>query len=319
MDDKLNLYLQTGLSKKNTIIYTGFLAIILILAMFTYSFHVFLIGVTAYIVSILVEYLFAKIRKKELGHSYILTPIVFTLLLPPTLPLWIVGVGAFFGTFFAKGLFGGGNKYIFPPSVAGVLFITISFPAFLNSTWLDPGTLDIVTKTPINYLGDFASSGFTFIDLLLGQTPGPLGVTFRLPIILIGLILFILKVIDYKVTLSFIASFLIFTLVVNGLAPETFKEPLYSLFTGSILFVAFFIASDSNIAPLSILGKISFGIGLGFFTVIIRHFSAYPEGVIFAIIIMSAVSPLLDDIFKPKSKEVIWWESILKQLDLLLF
>ncbi|PAT01475.1 hypothetical protein CI105_06195 [Candidatus Izimaplasma bacterium ZiA1] len=305
MEANSNLYLQTGLSKKNTIIYSALLAIILVLAMFTYSFHVFFIGVTAYIVSILVEYLFAKIRKTELGHSYLLTPIVFTLLLPPTLPLWIVGVGAFFGTFFAKGLFGGGDKYIFPPSVAGVLFITISFPAFLNTMWLDPGTLETVTRTPINYLGDFANSGYTFMDLLFGQTPGPLGVTFRLPIILIGLILLILRIIDYKVTLSFIASFLLFTFVVNMVAPDTFREPIYSLFTGSVLFVAFFIASDNNVAPLSVLGKISFGVGLGFFTVILRHFSAYPEGVIFAIIIMSAVSPLLDDIFKPKTKEVI--------------
>ncbi|MCF7925626.1 MAG: RnfABCDGE type electron transport complex subunit D [Candidatus Izimaplasma sp.] len=259
--------------------------------------YVYYMALVAIIVSGIVDLIFAKIRGYQVTLTILITPLILTLLLPPTLPLYMVGVGAFFAAFFAKGVFGGADKYIFHPAAAGVLFLMITFPAFLNTTWLDPITDTVSPATP---LGALARGNLTdsLSQLLIGTVPGTVGSTFRIGILLIGVIFSVLKDIDYRIPIYYLGSFIIFTLLFNVIVPDASRDLLMSLFTGSILFAAVFLATDPSTTPNNPKSLIYYGLGLGLITVIIRHFAAFPEGIIFAIIIMNSVAPLIDSFFE---------------------
>lgn len=282
-------------SQKNLLIFTSFLGILLIAAAFIFGIYVFAIAAMSYAVSICFEFLFSKIRKKKMDRSWMVTPLVFALLMPPTAPLWLVAVGSGFGIFFGKLIFGGFGKTVFNPAIVGVLFVQISFPAFMATMWLDPVTDLVASVTPLITLGKGLPFNYAINDLLLGMVPGTLGETFRLGIIFLGLLLIVLKIADWRIPLFFIGSVFLITWVGHLINPTTFKDPILSILTGGLMFGAFFVATDPVTAPMKPIGKIIYGFGLGFITILIRNFAAFPEGVTFAIIIMNAISPLIDN------------------------
>lgn len=289
-------FITYSLSKKEDVktLWLGIsILLVLIYAFFIFGINVLYLSVLSLTISFIIEYTFYKVRKIELSNKFFITPLLFVLLLPPTLPLWMAGVGIFFGTFFGKSLFGGDNKYIFHPSVIGVLFITISFPAFLNTAWLDPVTGVIVTSTPLQAL---ASNTLTLsaMDLLLGNSVGTIGETMRLALIILGGLLISLKVIDWKLSLSFLGGFAAFTLILNFLVKDTARDPFSSLIVGGVILFSVFFVTDETTAPKKVSSRVIYGLGIAFITVIIRHLSAFPEGLIFAIVIMNGVSAYLD-------------------------
>lgn len=283
------------LTQKNLLIFTGFLGILLIAATVIFGWYVLAIAAVSYAVSITIELIFAKIRKKKLDMSWMVTPLVFALLMPPTAPLWMVAIGSGFGIFFGKSIFGGLGKTVFNPALVGVLFVQISFPAFMATMWLDPVTDIVSAVTPLISLGRGLPFDYSFTDLLFGMIPGTLGETFRLGIIVLGLGLIALKIADWRIPLFFIGSVFLLTWIGHLFDPTTFKDPLLSIFTGGIMFGAFFVATDPVTAPSKSIGKMIYGFGLGFLTVLIRNFAAFPEGVTFSVIIMNAISPLIDN------------------------
>lgn len=276
---------------------------LLAMGIYRYGIHVLWMYLVATGVSGLIEVIFAKVRKKRFDVSILVTPTIFTLLLPPTLPLWIVGVGAGFGTFFAKSIFGGFGKNIFNAAIAGRLFITISFPAYMATMWLDPRADVVTTATPLGTLNAGNPFDYKTMDLLLANVPGTVGETFRLGILIIGVILIILKIVNWRIPLAFISSVFIITLIGNVIAPQTFEDPVKSLLVGGLLFAAFFVATDPITSPYTQKGRILFGIGLGIITVVIRNFAAFPEGIMFAIIIMNALAPQLDQVGSQKLRK----------------
>ncbi|MBN2300573.1 MAG: RnfABCDGE type electron transport complex subunit D [Acholeplasmataceae bacterium] len=284
-----------ALTQKNLLIFTGFLGILLIAATVIFGWYVLAIAAVSYAVSITIELIFAKIRKKKLDMSWMVTPLVFALLMPPTAPLWMVAIGSGFGIFFGKSIFGGLGKTVFNPALVGVLFVQISFPAFMATMWLDPVTDIVSAVTPLISLGRGLPFDYSFTDLLFGMIPGTLGETFRLGIIVLGLGLIALKIADWRIPLFFIGSVFLLTWIGHLFDPTTFKDPLLSIFTGGIMFGAFFVATDPVTAPSKSIGKMIYGFGLGFLTVLIRNFAAFPEGVTFSVIIMNAISPLIDN------------------------
>lgn len=290
--------LKTDTSIRNQVLFTSALLAILVYSSTIFGERVYLVALVAIALSVGVEYLFHRIRKSPFGYSVLITPLLLTLLLPPTIPLWMAGVGSFFGTFFAKSIFGGEGRYIFNPAVAGILFLIISFPVQMNTMWLNPTTDLIQTYTPVNSL-PFNPIPLEFSDMLFGMTAGAIGETVRLGILVIGVLLMIAKVIDYTLTLGFLASFFVLQVVFNLFAGPF--DPVFSVFTGTVVFAAVFLVPDPVIAPKHWAGRLLYGAGIALITIVIRMFAAFPEGIIFALIIMSAVSPLIDDIF---TKEV---------------
>lgn len=290
---------------KKLLIFTGFLLILLISSAFLYGIYVFAIAAVAIIGAVAVEFLFAKVRKLEFDKSWMVSPLVLALMMPPRVELWVVAIGSVFGVFFGKAIFGGLGKNVFNPAVVGVLFVTISFPSLITTAeWIHPTIDGFAGATPLAALnaGDFT---YQFKDLLFGNVPGSIGETFRIGILISGALLIALKIIDWRIPASYLGSMFILLGIGFLISPESFPNPLLSLFVGGVMFAAFFVATDPVTAPLTPYGKVLFGVGLAFFTILIRNFATFPEGIVFAIIIMNAIAPLLDDVFiKSDSAEI---------------
>lgn len=305
MNQKVQLKLETTPSKKNLIIFTGSLLILLIASAFLFGAYVLAIAAVALLSGGLVEFIFAKLRKLEFDISWIVSPLVLTLMLPPTIKLWVAAVASVFGIFFGKAIFGGLGKNIFNPAVVGVLFVTISFPSLITAAeWIHPTIDGFAGPTPLAMLNSGGAFTYSFMDLLLGNVPGSIGETFRIGIIVLGIALIVLKVADWRIPLAFLGSFLVLSALGYWLAPSEFSDPILSLFVGGIMFGAFFVATDPVTAPIKPWGKIFYGFGLAFFTILIRNFATFQEGVIFAIILMNAIAPLIDGLFE-KEQETI--------------
>ncbi|HSL94164.1 MAG TPA: RnfABCDGE type electron transport complex subunit D, partial [Bacillota bacterium] len=194
-----------------------------------------------------------------------------------------------------KAVFGGQGKNIFNPAVVGRLFLTFSFPQYMITRWLNPVTGIIVSgATPLNSLNRGLEDPFTRMELLMGRVPGTLGETFRLGILVLGLVLVIFKVMDWRIPVSFVGTVFLMNLLGGLVAPDRFRDPVTSLLVGGLLFGAFFVATDPVTSPYGSWSKYIFGLGLGIITVLIRNFGGHNEGIMFAIIIMNAVAPQLD-------------------------
>ncbi len=258
-----------------------------------YGAYVIAILLVSYVVGGIIEVLFAVLRKKEIEEGFLVTGLIFPLVLPPTVPLWVVAVGVAFGVFFGKEVFGGTGRNIFNPALVGRLFITIAFPSIMSSTWQAPFTDTITSATPLSI---FKTAGelTPYSDLLLGLTPGSMGELFRIGIIAGGIFLMFSKVSNWRIPLSYIASVFVFALLGNFAFPGKIAPPVFQLLTGGLLFGAMFMATDPVTSPFTRAGKYIFGIMCGLLTVIIRAFSGYTEGVMFSIILMNALTPLID-------------------------
>ena len=305
MNQKVQLKLETTPSKKNLIIFTGSLLILLIASAFLFGAYVLAIAAVALLSGGLVEFIFAKLRKLEFDISWIVSPLVLTLMLPPTIKLWVAAVASVFGIFFGKAIFGGLGKNIFNPAVVGVLFVTISFPSLITAAeWIHPTIDSFAGATPLAMLNSGGAFTYRLRELLLGNVPGSIGETVIIGIIVLGIALIVLKVADWRIPLAFLGSFLVLSALGYWLAPSEFSDPILSLFVGGIMFGAFFVATDPVTAPIKPWGKIFYGFGLAFFTILIRNFATFQEGVIFAIILMNAIAPLIDGLFE-KEQETI--------------
>jgi Na+-transporting NADH:ubiquinone oxidoreductase subunit B/electron transport complex protein RnfD len=279
--------------------YMSFVIIALVPAalasIYFYGLRVLIMFAVSYAVGGLVEVIFAIARKKEIHEGFLVTGLIFPLVLPPTTPLWVVAVGVSFGVLFGKEVFGGTGRNIFNPALIGRLFITIAFPAIMTTAWLMPFSDTITSATPLTVYKS-TNTVTPYIRLLLGQSAGSMGETFRLGIILGGLFLMFSKVSNWRVPVSYMGSVILFSLIGNNFLPARVAPPLFQLLTGGLLFGAMFMATDPVTSPFTQVGRYSFGILCGLLTVLIRSFSGYVEGVMFSIVIMNAFTPLIDHI-----------------------
>ncbi len=264
-------------------------------AIYFFGLHAIKVIIVSYIAGGLVEILFALVRKKEIEEGFLVTGLIFPLVLPPTVPLWVVAVGVMFGVIFGKEIFGGTGRNIFNPALVGRLFITIAFPEIMTTSWRVPFVDGITSATPLVV---YKTTGEVtpYLNLLLGTSAGSMGEAFRIGIILGGLFLMFTRVSNWRVPISYLGTVLLFSLIGNRLLPMKIAPPIFQLLTGGLLFGAMFMATDPVTSPYTRTGKIIFGIAAGFFTILIRTFSGYTEGVMFSIVLMNGFAPLIDHI-----------------------
>lgn len=295
-----------------------FVTTLLVLSLFSiaiFGIKVLYMLIAAILSGAVFEVAFALVKKEKMNYiEWLVTPILFVMFLPVTVPIWLVISGTIFAVLFGKLLFGGAGKYVFSPALVGILFVTISFLPLMNNA-----------DFTANLLKAGSSIG-TYKDLLLGNTNGMVGETFRLLIIGLGVVLILFKVIDWKIPFFYILSFFLITYLAKAFGMQGVSDPLDSLFVGTLMLGAFFAATDEATIAKYPIGRVIYAVGLGFFTFLIRTMSAYPEGVVFAIIIMNMLAPLIDKIEEPRKRisepkvisEELIWENTLKCLFLLL-
>lgn len=244
--------------------------------------------------------------------SAALTGILLAFNMPSNIAPWIVVIGAIFAIGVVKMTFGGLGCNLFNPALAGRAFLLISFPVQMT-TWPLPGQgfgtyLDAETgATPLSIMKEaFKNGDVNVLDklpdawsMLIGNTGGCLGEVCALALILGFIILLVKKVITWHIPVSILCT----VFVISGLfhlANPVYANPFTELISGGLLLGAIFMATDYVTSPMSKNGQIVYGIAIGFLTIIIRMFGAYPEGMSFAILIMNAFVPLINSKFKPK-------------------
>lgn len=238
--------------------------------------------------------------------SAIITGMLLAFNLPSNVPLWIVAIGALVAIGVAKMSYGGLGKNPFNPALVGRVFLFISFPSKVAmSEWplprplFSPTITDALTgPTPLLMLKNGQAA--VDVNMFLGATGGSLGEVSAIALIIGGLIMLFRKVITWHIPVSFITTAGVFALILWLINPTEFIHPAYQLLAGGLLLGAIFMATDMVTSPITYKGQLVFGFGCGLLTIIFRSFGPMPEGVSFAILIMNAVTPLLDKAFAPK-------------------
>lgn len=269
--------------------------------------HVALMYIVSLVVAIATEAVWALIHKEKvltyLKNSFAwVTAIIFTLTLPAGTPLYVTAIGSFIAIFFGKLVYGGFGHNIFNPALVGRVVVHLAYGAELIANIPDTvNGIDIATKaTPTTMLAGTSwlggeSFSYTLGDLFFGNHTGALGETCIVLILIVGIILAIRKVYDARIPVAYMGTILVLAEVfalVNGLDPISY--PLIHFCLGGAMFGAVFMATDPVTSPSSPLGKIIYGICLGFLTMIIRLKANYPEGVLFSILMMNMLTPLID-------------------------
>lgn len=248
--------------------------------------------------SLAAEALFTTMRKRKLrlcDCSAAVTGLILALSLPATAP-WHVGlIGSFVAIGIGKIVFGGLGENLFNPAMVGRAFVMIAFPAALGASAYVNSTLDIqalTQATPLTALQQTGSS-IPFLDLLIGNTNGSLGETSVVACLLGGGYLCLRRTASWEIPLGILGAVALIggIMQIGGATPLSVWEQLAS---GALLFGAFFIASDPVTSPLTPRGKLIFGLGIGILVMIIRTLSGYPEGVMFSVLLMNAVTPLIN-------------------------
>lgn len=265
---------------------------------------------------VLFQYLIEKFLLKtetSIGDgSAILTGVLLAFNVPSNLPFWIIILGAFVAVGIGKMTFGGIGNNPFNPALVGRVFLLISFPAQMT-TWpvpFDRGYIDAATgATPLAGLSNHVAG---LSDSFIGFTGGSLGEVSAIALILGGVYMIVRKIITWHIPVSILATVFVFTFLMALVNPDKYSVSDYGTFMnaveyalvhivlGGLLLGSIFMATDYVTSPMNSKGKIVYGIGIGIITVCIRLFGAYPEGVSFAILIMNAVTPLINTYVKPK-------------------
>ena len=247
------------------------------------------------------------------------TGIILALSLPPRLPVWAAVVGSVFAVAIGKMVFGGLGANIFNPAMVGRTFLTASFGVLMTS-WTVPATMDAAMPaiaqenivhvktqaTPLawsklaikNSLGADIYSEAQFKATFTGEVGGCLGETSVIALLIGGLYLLIRRTINFHIPLAVLASAFVFATIAYWKDSYAYVQPFFHLCSGGLLLCAFFIATDPVTAPLTRRGMWIFGIGVGTITMLIRIVGEYPEGVMFSILLMNAVTPLIDRLCK---------------------
>ncbi|OHB51123.1 MAG: hypothetical protein A2Y10_07450 [Planctomycetes bacterium GWF2_41_51] len=279
------------------------------------------------LVGFITEYIFTNSRKEPVTESVFVTTTIYALIMPPTVPWYVLIIGVVFAVMFTKEIFGGFGKNFFNPAMAGRCFVYICFPLSMTALWAPVaqekwGALDrwttvnktnaVTSATPMADLKNgnlFIGSqpredaktvnriGF-YKQLFFGRISGTVGVTSALLILIGGFYLYITKTANRTIILSVVISYAVLNQVLYMSGVEPVNDALAALLGGGFLFGAFFMATDPISAPRTQEAKIAFGIIIAICTVVIRNFSIFNGGLMFSILFANMFAPLMDKIVK---------------------
>ena len=245
------------------------------------------VGVAAAVLS---EFVFQKLTKQPVtigDFSAALTGLLVAMNLSSTTPLWMVALGSVVAVVVAKQLFGGLGCNFANPAIVGRIVVTLCFT-------------EATSKYLMPFAGVDAQAGATLLpqiaageklppllDVFLGLQGGTIGEVCSIGLIVGGIFLCAIKVISPAIPVAYIGTTFVMTALLG-------QNPVYSILSGGLLLGAIFMATDYVTSPLTIKGKIIFGIGCGVITALIRLYGSNPEGVSYAILFMNVLTPLID-------------------------
>jgi len=245
------------------------------------------------------EALFNRMRNRPLSLgdlSAAVTGLILGLSLPATAPWYVGAIGAGVAIGIGKIVFGGLGMNIFNPAMVGRAFVMIAFAGSMAASgYLDAGSgIDALSQaTPLSAFKQFGAS-VPLSSLLWGSTNGSLGETSAVACLLGGLYLCLRRVAAWQIPAAVLATVAVIGAVNNLVDLHSPWTVLHHLLGGALFFGAFFIATDPVTSPVTVAGKWIFGVGIGAVVMLLRLFSGYPEGVMFAVLLMNALTPLIN-------------------------
>lgn len=282
-------------------------------AIYYFGISALLLIVVSVLSAVLSEYLWQKIARQRvtvLDFSAVVTGILLALNVPATAPLWTVAVGSAFAILVVKQLFGGVGQNFINPALGGRAFLVLCWPA-LVSRFVAPGSMTITSlQSLLTGTVDAVSSATPLAQIAQGQAPsylnlftgniaGSMGETSAMLILLGAFYMFYRGVIRMHIPLAYIGTVAVLSWVFGGNGFLT-GDPIASILSGGLMLGAFFMATDYATTPATRAGQYIFGFGAGILTSVIRLWGDYPEGVCYSILIMNAVSPLIERLTLPR-------------------
>lgn len=250
--------------------------------------------------------------------SAAVTGLLLAMNLPISTPWWVIVIGAIIAIGVAKLSFGGIGQNVFNPAITARVFLLISFPVYMTDWTVGAdisglsgagfiGAVDAVSgATPLGFIKSapegatisefMAENGYTYATLLR-DIGGSAGEVSSVALLLGFVYLLVRKVIKPWIPLSIFATVALISFALNAVNPDVYTPALFNLFTGGIVLGACFMATDYVTSPMSTIGGIVYGVGIGLIVMMIRYFGAYPEGMSFAILIMNCAVPLINKAF----------------------
>ena len=234
--------------------------------------------------------------------SAVVTALIIVLLLPASVPLWLILIADAFAIFVAKAVFGGLGHNPFNPAACAIAFITVCWPKYIFQYPTMPQTLPLFSSnlskvtfgsSVLSYVNAGGVAPYRLSDIFFGAVPTAVGTGCFLLILFCFAYLVYKHTIRWKITAAFLLTFMIFAV----LFPRTglWYVSLYSeLFSGYLLFAAVFMLTDPSTSPKSDIGSISYGVICAIAVILMRRYGIYEESLCFALIICNAVAPTLD-------------------------
>lgn len=302
-----------------TVVYT--LIPIVCVSIYYFGLGALLVTITSVFSCMFTEWMFnsSEDRFKSLKDgSGLITGLLLALTLPPGFPLWMVFIGGVAAIGLGKAMWGGLGQNVFNPALVGRAFLQAAFPTAIT-TWSAPdgrylelrGTNSAIpffqgdnvdaisTATPLSKM-KFDQVSTDWFELFIGNTGGSLGETCGVILIIVGIYLVAKKIINWRIPLSIILTVSIFSGIVYAIDPVKYPSPLFMLLSGGMLLGTIYMATDLVTSPLTPKGLWIYGFGIGILIVLIRNWGGLPEGVMYAILLMNAGTPLINRFAKTR-------------------
>jgi len=301
-------------------------------SVYAFGISVLLLLLTTTLTCMLAENLFCRLssRPSSLNDwSIVITGLLLALTLPPGFPLWMAAVAAFIAVGLGKTLFGGLGYNVMNPALVGRAFVQAAFPVAITTwtppfltgrftevipstlttpfmipipieDWLKQTEVDAFTGATPLALQKFEQISTPMVDLVFGSVSGSAGETSAIIILAGGIYLAARKMMDWRIPVGVLLGATLVSLPFWLLDSALYPDPLFVLFSGGLMLGAVFMASDMVASPVTPWGVWIYSLFIGMLTVIIRLFGGLTEGVMYAILLGNAISPLISTITQPR-------------------
>jgi electron transport complex protein RnfD len=289
---------------------------------YAFGLKAFLVISTATMSCVLTEMFLAN---RQEGHgnwrdgSAVLSGLLLGLTLPPALSLWMAALGGIVTMALGKWVFGGLGANLFNPALVGRAFLQAAFPVAMTR-WVDAFTPGRFTELPSSTLAlpfmqaqvdglsgatplglaKFEGVGSETLPLLLGGIGGSAGETCAVLILAGGIALALRKLLDWRIPVAILTTVFVLSGLLFLWQPDHYQPPWFHLFSGGLMLGAMYMATDMVTSPVTSLGVWLFGFLIGLLVVVIRTWGGLPEGVMYAILLANAATPLLNRLTQPK-------------------
>jgi electron transport complex protein RnfD len=295
------------------VVYT--LVPVFLAAFYYFGLSALLVSVAAIAGCLATEWFFDKSAQRGASlrdGSAMITGMLLALTLPPGFPMWMAFLGGVVAIGMGKIIWGGLGQNIFNPALLGRAFLQAAFPTAIT-TWEAPDGQYLVARgtnlalpffqgqhvdavsmaTPLSQM-KFSHQATPVMDLFLGNTSGSLGETCGVVLLLAGLYLAWRKIINWRIPVGILLAVAVFSGALYLIDSQKFASPLFMAFAGGLMLGTVYMATDLVTSPMSPKGIWIYSVGIGVLVVLIRVWGGLPEGVMYAILLMNAVTPLIN-------------------------